>query len=477
MAHIEGVCRHQGLLLPTTLDDFVASDAAVRVIDAYVDSRDLAGLGFARVTAEATGRPPFHPAALLKLYLYGYMNQVRSSRRLEREAGRNVEVMWLIGHLTPSFKTIADFRAQHPGAIVATCRSFIQFCRGQNLYGGRLLAIDGTKIEAVASRKKVLTPEKLRKQAEAIDRKIAEHLAAMDAADREDEDQAAPAGPEVTAALEALRRERAEVAGKAAHMDKHKLRQWVQGEPDARRMRTARHGAQVGYNAQTAVDGQHGLIAAFDLTNEGNDHRQLFPMAVQAKEALEAEAPTVVADAGYANGEQAQQCADAGITVAVPCAQVANPADEQLFTRDDFTYDPVNDTYGCPAGETLTRRDSPSDAGQARYTTKACRGCPLKPGCTKAGHRTITRGPHQAARDAMHQRTLDDPALMRSRRCLAEHPFGTMKWMLGQPRFLVRGLRKAKAELALIVLGYNLKRAIAIQGAATLLAALNQAPA
>lgn len=474
--HVAGQSRYQTTLFPEVLDEAVSADHPVRVIDAFVDSLALAELGFCKVAAEVTGRPPYHPGDLLKLYIYGYLNQVRSSRRLAREAQRNIEVQWLINRLTPAFKTIADFRKDHAKAIVGVCRAFIRFCREQSLFGGELLAIDGTKIEAVASRKKVITPKTLAKKMAAIDRKIAEYLAAMDEADRQEPAAEETAAPDVAAALAALRRRRDEVRRQAERLAAEGRTQLVVLETEARLMRTARHGHQVAYNAQSVVDAEYKLIVAFDLTNEGNDHRLLHPMAMQGREAVQAEQVTVVADTGYANGEQGQLCADASITAVVPRPEMVNPTGEQYFTRDAFTYDAASDTWRCPAGETLTCRDVSLTEQKKRYTTKACRDCALKPRCTKAAQRTIVRDFYEDALQAMHQRAMDDPTWMRQRRCLAEHPFGTMKWLLGHPRFLVRGLKKAKAELALAVLGFNLKRVINILGVPALLAALQPMP-
>lgn len=471
MGHVEGQSRYQRVLVAPSLDEQVGAEHAVRVIDAFVDALDLAGLGFAKVVAEATGRPAYHPRDLLKLYLYGYANQVRSSRRLEREAGRNIEVRWLVNELAPSFKTIADFRKDHPEAIVGVTRAFVQFCRGWSLLGGELVAIDGSKIEAVASRKKVVTPKTLETQMAALDRKISEHLAAMDEADRVETDDARP--QDVAAALQALRDEREEVAALAKALAKTGLSQLVVGEAEAKLMRTARHGHQVAYNAQTAVDDRHGLIAAFELTNDGNDLGQLLPMAENAQEALQADALTVVADSGYSNGEQGLACQAAGITAAVPRPKTVNPKNPGLFTRDAFAYDAQSDSFTCPAGETLAVLKVAQTEQKTYYAATACAGCALKSGCTKADRRTIARGFYEAAKDAMHQRA--SPALMKRRRCLAEHPFGTIKWRMGYPRFLLRGIRKARAELALGVLAFNLQRAITLLGATTLLAKLQPA--
>ena len=475
MAHVTGQSRYQATLFPEALDEVIATDNAVRVIDAFVDSLDLARLEFSKVTAEATGRPPYDPRDLLKLYVYGYVNQVRSSRRLEREAGRNVEVIWLINRVTPAFKTIADFRKDHPQAIVAVCRAFTRFCREQSLFGAELLAIDGTKIAAVASRKQVITPEQIKTRDAAIERKIAEYLATMDEADRQEE-APEPAPVDVAAAVAALKAQRETLQRQAEELAREGLKQKVVGEPDAKLMRTP-HGHQVAYNAQIAVDAKHKLIVAFDLTNDGNDQQQLHPMAVQGKAAVAADTVTVVADTGYSNGEQGARCEQDGITPIVPRAETVNPKGKQYFSRDQFSYDRESDSWRCPAGETLSLYKTSRTQKKKEYTSKACRTCPLRPQCTKAAQRVIVRDFYEDDREAMHQRAMADPIWMKLRREMAEHPFGTMKWLMGHPRFLVRGLKKAKAELALGVLSYNLKRVITILGVPTLLQALQTPPA
>jgi transposase len=474
MGHVEGESRLQRLLLAPSLDEVVGADHPVRVIDAFVDTLELGGLGFSKVVAEATGRPPYQPGDLLKLYVYGYANRVRSSRSLEREALRNIEVQWLINRLSPSFKTIADFRKDHAGAIVGVTKAFVQFCRGQSLYGAELVAIDGSKVEAAASGGKVITPRRLDKQMAAIDAKIREHLAAMDEADRQE--GAAETGPaDVAAALAVLRQKREVVQAQAKALVEEGLSQRVLGEEDARLMKTARHGHQVAYNAQTGVDAKHGLIAAFDLVNDCNDQRQLMPMALEAKEVLESETLTVVADTGYSNGEQGHACQAAGVTAVVPRQRTVNPKNPELFTREAFAYDATSDSFTCPAGETLACVTVSQTEKKRYYSTKACAGCQLKASCTKADRRMIVRGFYEDAREAMHQRAVADRTWMKRRRELVEHPFGVMKWMLGHPRFLVRGLEKAKSELALTVLGFNLKRAVAIIGVPALLASLQPA--
>ena len=471
MGHVEGQSRYQRALCAASLDEQLGKEHPVRVIDGFVDALDLQALGFSKVIAEETGRPAYRPGDLAKLYVYGYTNQMRSSRRLAREAQRNLEVRWLINAVTPSFKTIADFRKDHPEAIVGICRAFMQFCRGQSLIAGAVVAIDGTKIEAVASRKKAITPKSVEKQLAAVERKIEEYLAAMDEADRE---EAAVSDPpvDVAGALAALEERRMALQVQAQTLAKKGLSQLVIGEPEARLMLTARHGHQVAYNAQTAVDAKHGLIAAFDLTSESNDHRLLLPMALQAQEVLQAETLTVVADSGYSNGEHGHQCQEAGITAVVPRAQTVNPTGKQYFSRDAFDYDGERDVFTCPAGQTLAVIKVSQTERNKTYATKACAGCALRPQCTRTARRSVVRSFYEDDRQAMHERALADPTWMKLRREVVEHPYGTMKWMMGYPRFLVRGPTKANAELALTIMGYNLKRAITILGVPAILEAL-----
>jgi transposase len=470
MGHVTGQSRYQSTLFPEVLDEVVGGDDPVRVIDAFVEGLDLEDLGFSKVASEETGRPPYAPGDLLKLYIYGYLHRVRASRRLEAETHRNVQVMWLINRLTPAFKTIADFRKDHAGAIVGVCRAFIRFCREQSLFGAELLAIDGTKIAAVASRKQVMTPKRIAKMNAAIDRRIADYLASMDEADRQ-EPGSVHARADVAAAIEALKAQKERLQGQAQDLAARGLKQMVMTETEAKLMRTP-HGHAVAYNAQIAVDAEHKLIVAFELTNEGNDYRQLYPVAVQGKVAVGADEVTVVADTGYSNGEHGALCEQEGITAIVPRAETVNPHGEQYFSRDKFTYDPASDSWHCPAGATLSLYKTSHTEKKKEYTTAACGSCPLKSQCTKAARRVIVRDFYEDAREAMHRRASADPIWMKLRREIAEHPFGTMKWLMAHPRFLVRGLRKATAELALGVLSYNLKRVINILGVPALMQAL-----
>ena len=470
MAHVTGQSRYQTTLFPEILDEVVGRDDPVRVIDAFVAGLELEKLGFSKAVAEDMGRPPYAPGDLLKLYIYGYLHRVRASRRLEAETRRNVQVMWLLNRLTPSFKTIADFRKDHAEAIVKACRAFIRFCLEQSLFGAELLAIDGTKIAAVASRKQVMTPQRIAKRNAAIDRKIADYLASMDAADRT---EAGSAGKpvDVAAAIEALKAQKEQLQAQAQDLAARGLKQEVMTEPEARLMRTP-HGHAVAYNAQTVVDAEHKLIVAFELTNEGNDLQQLHPMAVQGKAAVGASEVTVVADTGYSNGEHGALCANDKITAVVPRPETVNPKGSEYFSRDRFSYDHESDTWRCPAGETLSLFKTSQTRQKKEYTSRACGACALKAQCTNAAQRVIVRHFYEDEREAMHRRAVADPIWMTRRRKTVEHPFGTMKWLMAGPRFLVKGLKKAKTELALGVLCYNLKRVTNILGVPALLGAL-----
>jgi transposase len=463
MSHIRGESRLQATLFPQALEDLIDPQAQVRVIDAFVGNLDLLTLGFGKAVPAATGRPGYDPADLLKLYVYGYLNQVRSSRRLEREAGRNLELLWLLNKLRPDFKTIADFRKDNVRAIVGACRAFTLFCREQGLFGAELVAIDGSKFQAVASRKQVWTAERIERVRAAIDRRIGEYLAHLDCSDAQESSDSTTA---TQTALQALQQQRERLQTLAAQWEG--ASQYVASEPDARLMRTPNHGYQVAYNVQTAVDAKHCLIVDFAVTNEGNDHQQLAPMAQLAKDTLEVSELTVVADTGYHNGEQAAECHAQDITAVVPAPAVVNTHGD-FFSKSLFAYDAQQDSYRCPAGAILTRYKSDQKNKTHYYTTGACAQCPVRGQCTDAKQRSIARHFFAQWAQAMNQRAKDQPALMKRRHAIVEHPFAGLKYLMGHARFLVRGLEKVSAEIALSAWGYNLKRTINILGAPALL--------
>ena len=434
---IEGQDRGQLILLPECLDDYVGEDNPVRVVEAFIEELDLAALGFAGVVPEATGRPSYHPATLLKIYLYGYLNRIASSRRLEREAQRNTELMWLTGRLMPDFKTIADFRRDNGTAIQATCRQFVLLCRKLDLFSDAVVGIDGSKFKAVNNRDKNYTPYKLQRRLEQIEASIARYLSAMEEVVR-----AAPDG------------------------------QVSLTDPDARSMATSGKGTGiVGYNVQAAVDAQHHLIIAHEVTNVGNDRAQLSKMAQQARDASGQDALTVIADRGYFKGEEILACEQAGATPLVPKPLTSGAKAEGRFGKQDFVYIPEDDVYRCPAGELLTWRFDRVEDGQLlrHYWTTACQGCAIKAQCTTGKQRRIKRWEHESVIDAMQQRLDQAPDAMRIRRQTVEHPFGTIKAWMGATHFLTRGLKRVSTEMSLHVLAYNLKRMISSLGVRPLL--------
>jgi transposase len=470
MSYVRGEDRGQVALLPAAIEDYVAAEAPVRVIDAFVDGLDLSGLRFGRSVPATTGRPPYDPRDLLKLYLYGYLSEVRSSRRLERECSRNVEVMWLLRRLAPDFKTIADFRRDNGAAIVGACRAFVLFCRNQGLFAARLIALDGSKFRAAASAKRIIGRREIVEEAAGLDRRIAEYLAGLDESDAREPDEE----PNTTAAaLQALRARRSELDRLAAKLDAEERNTLVEGEPDARPMGIGKGPKPPSYNVQTAVDADTGLIVHHEVTGEPNDTRQLYPMAKATKDVLETDKLTVVADAGYSNGADAAACEDDGITPCVPANRaINNQGDGTLFDRSAFVYQPDTDTYRCPAGRTLVRKQIMRRDNCVLYAAQDCSGCALKLRCTTAARRFLTRHFHDDALQRMNARVEADPGLMRQRRCAAEHPFGTIKRMTAGGRFLTRGLTNVKAEAALSILAYNILRAINLIGAPALTARL-----
>jgi len=473
MGYVRGERRDQGSLFPVRLDELIPQEHLVRVIEGFVGRVDLAGLGFGKATPAATGRPAYDPADLLKLYLYGYLNRVRSSRRLERECARNVELMWLLGRLAPDHKTIAEFRRTNGKGLRASCAAFVRFCRNAGLLGGEWVAIDGSKFQAVASKTKVHTREQLRREQAKWEARVAEYLAELDRTDGQ-EGGVVVREEQLKAALDALDSHRA-IEGL---MDGLEQSQYVEGEPEAKLMRTTA-GSQVAYNVQTAVDAKHALIVAHEVTSEATDNRSLKPMAVAAQQALEAQTLKVVADAGYSNWEQAAECEARGIEPFVPPNRSENShGGGAYFDRTEFAYDARSDTFRCPAGQILVRKQLMRAERAVVYTTDACGGCALKARCTGSRSRHVTRHLFEDALQRMRERIDSHPNAMRLRRSTVEHPFGTIKYQIfGHPRFLVRSRWGAGSEMALAVLAYNLKRVANLLGNAGMIKALASSPA
>ena len=471
---IEGESRSQATLFPERIDDYIAEENAVRVIDVFVDELDLSGLGF-KTLPEATGRPAYHPAMMLKLYIYGYLNRIQSSRRLEREAGRNVELMWLLGRLAPDFKTIAEFRKNNGEAIRLVCREFVMLCRKLNLFSDAFVAIDGSKFRAVNNRNRNFSKAKIKKRLEQIDASIERYLGEIASADRQEGEATKTKTDRLENKVTALKEEIQTLKKLEVRMLESPDQQLSLTDPDARAMTTAGRGkAIVGYNVQAAVDTQHHLIVAHEVTNVGSERTQLANMAQQAKEAIHCDELTVVADRGYYNGTEILACDQAGVTAYVPRTQTSNNQARGLFGRGHFIYQPDEDEYECPAGQRLIYRCADKASGRVirRYWSSACPQCSLKPKCTTGKERRMGRWEHEAVLEAMEERVDRKPDCMRIRGRTVEHPFGTIKSWLGPTHFQMKRLEHVSTEMSLHVLSYNLKRMLQIFGVAPLMAAI-----
>ena len=472
---IEGVERGQSTLFPDRLDDWVGEDNPVRVVDVYVDGLDLGGLGFGGVEPLATGRPSYHPSILLKLYIYGYLNRVQSSRRLEREAGRNVEVMWLCGRLAPDHKTIADFRKDNGPALRKVCSQFVALCHQLDLLAEASVAVDGSKFKAVNARDRNFTAAKMARRLAQIEESVERYLHQLDSADRQEPSLARTTKTQRLQDKIAKLREEMERLGKLEVVRLATPDQQISlTDPDARSMATSGRGSgMVGYNVQSAVDTKHHLIVAHEVTNEGSDRAQLCNIAQQAKAALETDALDVVADRGYFSGEQILASEEAGITVTLPKPQTSANRAKGQFVKADFVYVAADDVYICPASQRLIYRYTNVEKGLSlrRYWTSACQSCAIKDQCTTGKERRITRWEHEHVLEAVEQRLDENPDAMRVRRQTVEHPFGTIKYWMGATHFQTKTLKRVATEMALHVLAYNLKRVMNIIGIGPLIAA------
>jgi transposase len=462
---IEGEDRNQATLLPEYLDDYIAEDNPVRAVDAFVEELDLKALGFEGAAPALTGRPSYHPAVLLKLYIYGYLNRVASSRRLEREAQRNVELMWLTGRLAPDFKTIADFRRDNGEAIRKVCREFVELSRQLGLFGDAVVAIDGSKFKAVNNRDKNFTPHKLKARMQQLEESIARYLNDLDRADREPSLVPAERVTHLKEKIATVKEQVRKLRRIEQQLQEAPDQQVSLTDPDARSMATSGRGTGiVGYNVQAAV--------AHDVTNVGHDRSQLSAMSRLARDAIGSEQLTVLADRGYFDGEEIRQCVDQGITTLVPKPLTSNSRADGRFDKRDFIYIAERDEYRCPAGERAIWRMTTVENGRTmhRYWPSACPRCPLKSRCTPSDYRRIARWEHEQVLDDMQHRLDRTPLASRMRRQTAEHPFGTLKAWMGSTHFLTKTLPKVRTEMSLQVLAYNLKRALSIFGTQLLVA-------
>jgi transposase len=473
---VEGVDRSQTTLFPESLDDWIDENNPIRVIDAFVDALDLRGLGFDGVVPEATGRPSYHPAVLLKLYIYGYLNRVQSSRRLEREAGRNIELMWLTGRLVPDHKTIADFRKDNGTALRKVCTQFVALCREMGLLRAASVAIDGSKFKAVNNRDKNFTRAKVERRRAQIEESVARYLQQLDTADRYEPTEALVAKTtRLKENIARLGQEMQRLAAFETQMLACPDQQISLTDPDARSMATSGRGSGVvGYNVQVAVETDHHLIVAHAVTNEGSDRAQLAAMGKEAKAVLDVERLEAVADRGYWDSEEILACERAGIAVTLPKPMTSGAKADGRFGKQDFVYLPDEDAYRCPAGKRLRYYYSNVERGLTlrRYWTTACQTCLIKSRCTTGPQRRITRWEHEEVLEAVQRRLDENPEAMRQRRETVEHPFGTIKMRMGATHFLMKRLPRVSSEMALHVLAYNLTRVLNILGVRPLMAAL-----
>ena len=473
---VEGMDRGQSTLFPECVEDWISEDNPVRVIDVFVDGLDLGEMAFEGVDPAATGRPAYHPSVLLKLYIYGYLNRVQSSRRLEREAGRNLEVLWLLGRLAPDHKTIADFRKDNGAALRKVCARFVELCREMGLLTTTSVAIDGSKFKAVNNRDKNFTRAKVERRRVQLEESVGRYLSQLDTADRQEPTEALVAKvTRLKEKLTTLKEQMSKLAGYETQMLASPDQQISLTDPDSRSMATSGRGSGVvGYNVQVAVDTEHHLIVTHEVTNSGSDRAQLANMATQAKAVLGVDKLEAVADRGYYSGEEIKACEDADIAVTLPKPATSGMEAKGQFGKHDFVYLADDDAYRCPAGEVLSYHSATVDGGRAirRYWTRACVTCPLKARCTKAKNRVISRWEHEHVMEAAQKRLDENPQAMRQRRETVEHPFGTLKMRMGATHFLMKRLPKVATEMALHVLAYNMTRAMSIMGVRPLIAAM-----
>jgi transposase len=462
--------------LPECLDDWIDENNPVRVIDAFVEALNLAELGFGGVEPEATGRPSYHPSVLLKLYIYGYLNRVQSSRRLEREAGRNFEVMWLLGRLVPDHKTVADFRKDNGAAIRKVCARFVELCREMGLLANASVAIDGSKFKAVNNRDKNFTRAKVERRRAQLEESVARYLSQLDTADRQEPSEALAAKTtHLKEKLAKLKEEMERLKMLEAQMLAAPSQQISLTDPDSRSMATSGRGSGVvGYNVQVAVETEHHLIVTHEVINVGNDRAQLARVAKAAKATLQTETLEAVADRGYFDGQEILMCEEADITVTLPKPMTSGAKARGRFGKQDFRYAAETDVYICPAGEKLTYRYTREESGMLlrRYWTNACQSCAIKNKCTTGRERRIARWEHEHVLEAVQKRLDEHPEKMRQRRETVEHPFGTIKARMGATHFLMKTLPRVASEMALHVLAYNLTRVMNIMGIQPLLAAI-----
>lgn len=477
MKHIEGIDRNQITLMPDAIEDYIADDNPVRFLDIYVDHLDLKDLGFLHVEPEARGRPPYHPGDLLRLYLYGYLFAIRSSRALEREANRNLELIWLLKRLAPDFKTIADFRKANGKAIHNLCCEFIQFCKQEGLFGGDLVALDGSKFKASNARDRNFSRAKLKDRMKELDEKIDRYLKELDENDEKESGFPKKSADELQEIIDHFKNRKKVFKRIDKKMKETGETQVSLTDPDSRSMPIGRgHHTEVAYNVQVTVDDKHKLILDHEVTNDVTDQGHLEDMSLRAKKILGVKKFDMLTDTGYYDGQEVAACLEEGITPWISKPHTSRNKKKGLFTKDDFRYIRRSDCYLCPAGKRLTFSFQGHELGRdiRYYATSACSRCPMRPQCTqkKSGGRRITRIADEWALDDMERRIRSHPKILERRKEIVEHPFGTMKRSMNQGYFLTRGLNKVKTEMSLTVTAYNIKRVLNILGAKRMVQAL-----
>lgn len=476
MRYVVGVDRNQSFLLPELVDDYIQNDNPVRVIDVFVDSLDLVKLGFTHSSPKETGRFAYNPGDLLKLYIYGYLNKTRSSRQLESATYRNIELFWLLRKLQPDFKTLADFRKDNTKAIKQVCREFTLLCKKLNLFGGELIAIDGSKFSAVNHNGRAYTQNKIARLLKEIDEKIDAYLNGLDQQDQIETKIDKLTTEQIQEAIANLKTHRADIEKIQTQLEASGQSQITLTDSDSRLMHSPAQGSDVAYNVQIAVDSKHKLIAAHEVTNDCDDSQQLANMAIQTKDTLGVETIDVTADKGYGTDNEIKKCHDQNINCYVPKPERSPNKKLGLYTKENFHYDAINDHYICPANQELRFHHQTTQDNKTLkiYEGVACQGCVLRAQCTPrpTGNRQLSRFIHEEVIEAMRQRMRQHPDKVKQRKALVEHPFGTIKHWMNQGYFLMRGLEKVSAEMSLSVLAYNLKRVINILGVKELIAAV-----
>ncbi len=470
--YITGESRTQSTLFPEALDDYIHEDNPVRVVDVFVEELNLSELGFERTIPSLTGRPGYSPATMLKLYLYGYLNRIQSSRRLEREAHRNVELMWLTQRLTPDFKTIADFRKDNGTGIKNVCRTFISLCRKMNMFTEAVVAVDGSKFKAVNSTDRNYTQATIKRRIEIVEKHIENYLAQLDVADKDD----VPEDTEsIQTKLATLKVHLAKLESIESEIQNSPDKQLSLTDADCRAMKSSSIGRTVGYNVQTAVDTKHHLIVAHYVTNSGTDRSELNSIGRHAQEATGKTGLTVLADKGYYSGDTIKAAQDEGMTPVVPKALTSGNTKKGMFSKDDFIYNADRDAYTCPEGKELPYSFEASENGRAIWiytSTQSCKDCRIKSQCTTSKTRRVRRWEHEDRLDNMAAILRARPELMTVRKSTVEHPYGTIKSWMGATHFLTKRLPNVSTEISLHVLAYNMKRMLKIIGQPALMEAM-----